>query len=312
MRMRSSHRTALPLAAPPAGACARGERRPFAPNWRGRRRTSIDAERAWLIGRRARRAQSVVAILIGAATLALACGSTPTSPATGPPGARLARVIVVTHTAGFRHDSIAVAEPILERLGREANLFETISCRTAEDVRRLLTPQGLAGVDAVAFVNTTGNLGIPDPGALLDWIAAGHGFSGVHSAADTYHDEPAYLEMLGNEFDTHGEQAEIEAVVEAPAHPAVAHLVPRYRVFDEIYRFVANNRARVTPLLTLDRYPRDGLPRAGEPADLPLAWSRPHGAGRVFYTALGHRDDLWRDTRYQQHVLGGIRWTLSR
>jgi type 1 glutamine amidotransferase len=75
---------------------------------------------------------------------------------------------------------------------------------------------------------------------------------------------------------------------------------------------VRNNRGAVTPLLTLDRFPHDGLPRAGEPGDLPLAWSKSHGSGRVFYTALGHRDELWRDAAYQQHVLGGIRAVLGR
>jgi type 1 glutamine amidotransferase len=167
-------------------------------------------------------------------------------------------------------------------------------------------------MDAVVFANTTGDLGVPDLSALLDWVAAGHGFAGMHSASDTYHDAPAYLEMLGNEFETHGDQAEVEAVVESPSHPAVAHLAPRYRVFDEIYRFRRNNRGTVMPLLTLDRFPQDGLPGAGQPGDLPLAWTRVHGAGRVFYTALGHRDELWRDARYQQHVLGGIRWALGR
>ena len=118
--------------------------------------------------------------------------------------------------------------------------------------------------------------------------------------------------MLGNEFETHGEQAEVDAVVEAPAHPAVAHLGTRYRVFDEIYRFVRNNRGDVTPLLTLDRYPDDGLARAGTPGDLPLAWTRQHGSGRVFYTALGHREELWQDPTYVRHVVNGIRWALGR
>lgn len=118
--------------------------------------------------------------------------------------------------------------------------------------------------------------------------------------------------MLGNEFKTHGAQSAVDAVVESPSHPAVAHLASRYRVFDEIYRFTRNNRADVMPLLTLDRYPVDGLAGAGEPADLPLAWARQHGQGRVFYTALGHRDELWADAVFQQHVLGGVRWALRR
>jgi uncharacterized protein len=176
----------------------------------------------------------------------------------------------------------------------------------------MLTPSGLSDVSAVVFANTTGNLGIPDLNAFLGWVAAGHGFAGFHSASDTYHDAPAYLDMLGNEFDTHGKQAEVEAVVADPAHPAVSHLGARYRVFDEIYRFKQNNRSSVTPLLTLDHYPADGLANAGQAGDLPLAWAKSHGTGRVFYTALGHRIELWQDARFQQHVLGGIRSVLNR
>jgi type 1 glutamine amidotransferase len=170
----------------------------------------------------------------------------------------------------------------------------------------------LEGVDVVVFANTTGSLGIPDLPAFLNWIANGRGFVGIHSALDTHRDAPAYLDMVGNELDAHGDPAEVDAIVESGSHPAVAHLGARYRVFDEIYRFVRNNRGSVTLLLALDRFPRDGLPRAGEPGDLPLAWVKAHGAGRVFYTALGHREELWRDAVYQQHVLGGIRGVLAR
>jgi type 1 glutamine amidotransferase len=245
--------------------------------------------------------------------LTLACGGGPTAPAAQSAATQAARVLVVTHTAEFRHDSIPIAETTIEQLGRDSGLFTVTFCRTADDVRRMLTPAALGDVSAVVFANTTGNIGIPDLNAFLDWVASGRGFVGVHSASDTYHDGPAYIDMLGNEFDRHGTQTEVNAVVDVPSHPAVAHLAPRYRVFDEIYRFRrSNHRTAVTPLLTLDRYPADGLPRAGEPGDLPLAWSKNHGTGRVFYTALGHRIELWRDAQFQRHVLGGIRYALNR
>ena len=49
------------------------------------------------------------------------------------------------------------------------------------------------------------------------------------------------------------------------------------------------------------------------------------GAGRVFYTSLGHREDLWNadpnlkdrknpvevSKQYQAHLLGGIKWALG-
>ena len=253
-------------------------------------------------------------IVCAALALAVACGGGNTEPATPvapSPGQGSSRVLVVTHTQGFRHSSIPLAESTIEQLGRTSGLYTTSFCRTADDVQRMLTAAALQPVDVVVLANTTGNLGVPDLAGFLAWIASGRGFVGIHSALDTYRDAPTYLEMVGNEFDTHGDQAEVDAVVETGGHPAVAHLGARYRVFDEIYRFVRNNRGSVTPLLTLDRFPRDGLARAGEPGDLPLAWARSHGGGRVFYTALGHREELWRDPAYQQHVLGGIRSVLA-
>ena len=162
------------------------------------------------------------------------------------------------------------------------------------------------------FANTTGTLGIPDLRRFIDWVAAGHGFLGAHSASDTYHDAPEYLTMLGGEFLTHGAIAEADVRVDEPSQPSVAHLAPRFRITDELYRFTRFNRAEVTVLLSMDRNPDDGLGRAGDPADLPLAWIKSVGSGRVFYTALGHRDEVWQDPRFQQHLLEAIRWALRR
>jgi type 1 glutamine amidotransferase len=221
------------------------------------------------------------------------------------------RVLVVTHTEGFRHSSIPVAEATISMLGQTSGLFTTSFCRTAADVATMLMPAALANVDAIVFANTTGSLPVRDLGGLLNWIAEGHGFAGMHSASDTYHDAPGYIEMLGNEFLTHGDQAAVEAAVENRSHPASSPLGERFRIFDEIYKFARNNRNGVTMLLSLDRHPADGLPEAGQPGDLPLAWAKNHGRGRVFYTALGHREDVWENWLYQQHILGGIRWVLG-
>ena len=233
-------------------------------------------------------------------------GSTP-----GPSPAPAARLLVVTHTTGFRHDSIPAAEEALRQTGIQSGLFTTEFCRTAEDVRARLTPSGLTGVDAVFFANTTGNLGIPDLQAFLDWVAAGKGFLGAHSASDTYHDAPSYLALLGGEFVTHGSIVEAEVRVSEPANPAVSHLAPSVRLADEWYRFQLAGPGR-TVLLKFDRNPPDGLGTAGEAVDLPLAWQKSHGSGRVFYTALGHRQEIWEDPRFRKHLLEAIRWAIGR
>jgi type 1 glutamine amidotransferase len=257
-------------------------------------------------------------LILAIALLSPACGGGSTAPSpppagggTGPPPAAPAHLLVVTHTTGFRHDSIPAAEAALRQIGLDSGLFDVAFCRTAGDVRERLTPSGLTGIDAVFFANTTGDLGIPDMAAFLGWIAAGKGFLGAHSASDTYHDSPAFLAMLGGEFVTHGTEEDAEVRVVDPANPIVAHLAPSFSITDEWYRFTHSGPPR-TVLLKFDRVPRDGVGTPGAPADLSLSWQKPHGSGRVFYTALGHRTAVWEDSRFRIHLREAIKWVLGR
>ena len=209
----------------------------------------------------------------------------------------------------FEHH--VIGEIALQEIGAASSgAFDVEYCRTAADVARMLTGEELTRFGAVVFANTTGNLGIADMPGLLQWISSGRGFVGVHSAADTYHDDTRFLDMLGGEFLEHGAIVSTEVEVADGGHPAVAHLAPRFTVEDEFYRFTRFDRGSVSVLLTLRRNPADGVGVAGAAVDLPLAWTRRFGEGRVFYTALGHRSDLWRDARFRQHLLGGIRSVL--
>ena len=43
----------------------------------------------------------------------------------------------------------------------------------------------------------------------------------------------------------------------------------------------------------------------------PSTWARYSGKGRVFFTAMGHREDVWSNPVFQQILLGGIAWALG-
>lgn len=255
------------------------------------------------------KAHALAVVVIGV-LLGQACGDSSASAPT-PSQSAPKRLLIVTTTTGFRHSSIPVAESVLTRLADDSGVFAASFCRTTSDVAQLLSAAGLATIDGVFFANTTGNLGIPDLAAFLSWIRAGHPFIGTHSATDTYHDSPEYLEMIGAEFATHGNQTTVDIRIDDRGHPATSPLPSPFRIFDEIYEFRSNPRGRVTVLVSLDRHPDDGHPEAGQPGDFPLAWHRQYGSGRVFYTALGHREEVWNDTRFQQHLLGAIRWAFG-
>src|ERR1041384_1269203 len=167
---------------------------------------------------------AVAAIAVAAAAL-----GTPATSATIPVPAKK-KLLVVSHTTGFRHSSIPTAEKILAKLGEESGAFEVSYCRNGDDVKQMLTPAWLNEnkIDGVFFANTTGNLGIPDLDPFTDGVAAGHGFMGAHSAGDTYHPSDAngntaYIDMVACEFRTHGRQAEADCTVEDTKHPATAH-----------------------------------------------------------------------------------------
>ena len=216
------------------------------------------------------------------------------------------KILVVTVTKGFRHDSIPTTERLLEQLGKDSGAYTVDYARTDEDLATKMTVKGLAGYDGVVFASTTGDLPLPNPQAFLDWIAAGHAFVGIHAATDTFHGFPPFVAMIGGEFKTHGPQVKVALLVQDPAHPATKGMRSPTEVFDEIYQYKSFERERVHMLLALDKHPNEGTP-----GYYPLAWTRDHGRGRVFYTALGHREDVLESEWYRKHLLGGVLWALD-
>lgn len=285
------------------------------------------------------------------------------------------KLLVVTTTTGFRHASIPTLEKVLAQLGRESGAFtvdfveqppghpevgfpqklkadatpeqKEAEAKWNESLRvvlQKLSPENLKNYDGIVFASTTGDLPIPDPQGLLDWIKAGHAFIGIHAASDTFHNWPGYREMLGGEFDHHGAQLGVECLNEDSSNPATAHLGKTWEIKqEEMYQFKNYDATKVHELLILDKKPE----RPFTPGHYPVSWCKiygktasvtpAHGAellmqklrpcpgGRVFYTSLGHREDIIdadpnlkdrinpvaTSQAYEQHVLGGIEWALG-
>jgi type 1 glutamine amidotransferase len=193
-----------------------------------------------------------------------------------------------------------------------------------------LSPANLKNYDAVLFASTSGDdLPLPDKQGFVDWVASGKGFIGVHAASDTLKTFRPYVTMIGGSFRTHGPQVTVECINHDSAHAACRHLPGRWTVYDEIYQLNDFKRADVHGLISLDNLMLNDQQKRenkGTPGDYPIAWSKLHGKGRVFYTSLGHREDMWDPAftdkagrmnspevaiQFQQHVLSGILWVLG-
>ena len=270
------------------------------------------------------------------------------------------KVLVVETTASFRHSSIPTGEKVLSELAQksgkftldfirqpqgfprhdadgfpaglrrgatdeERKAFEESEAKWNEALKaalQKLSPDSLKNYNAVLFLSTTGDLPIPDPQGLLDWIKNGGAFIGIHAATDTFHHWPGYIDMIGGEFDHHGPQLSVDCLNQDPQNPATAPLPKVWTITqEEIYQFKNYDSNRVHDLLILDKRPQ--VPRT--PGHYPVSWCKMYGNGRVFYTSLGHREDIWDadpdlkgrrnseeiSKEYQAHILGGIEWALG-
>ena len=221
------------------------------------------------------------------------------------------RLLYLTQTAGFRHDVLPLSHQVVRTL---ADASRGAFAVTITEDSSAISVTGLRPYDAVLFY-TTGELPMDDvqKRALLDFVRAGKGFAGVHSATDTFYQWPEYGDMIGGYFDGHPWDQEVTVRVEGARHPATAHLPASFAIADEIYQFRNWSRDRVQVLLSLDPasvdLKADAVKRTDR--DFALAWTRSYGAGRVFYTALGHRAEVWNDDRFQRHLLGGLQWVMG-
>jgi type 1 glutamine amidotransferase len=240
-------------------------------------------------------------IIRSALALAFALGCSGKPAAEVPSGPYL---IVYTRTLGFRHDSIPAALAAVKQMAASDGLAVV-----ATEDPALFTPDNLRRASAVVFLLTTGEvLDAPGQAAFQAYMQSGGGFLGVHSAADTGHQWPWYLQMLGAEFVTHPAVQPAVLVREDAVHPATAPLPDRWTRTDEWYDFRASPRGSVHVLLSIDETTYQG---GGMGPDHPMAWCHLFEGGRSAYTAPGHTVESWSEPLFLEHVHGALRWAAG-
>ncbi|WP_018930474.1 ThuA domain-containing protein [Gracilibacillus lacisalsi] len=232
------------------------------------------------------------------------------------------KLLVVTHTAGYRHASIEDIKDVMPEWGEE-NGFEVTFVDGTDQAREgdlsldeAFTPEFLADYDAIMFGNTTMNFGTEEQReAIIDFVENGGGFIGAHAAIDTGYDWPEYGEMVGAYFDSHPWTQEVNFLVEDSEHPATEHLTSgEWTKLEEVYIFPEDMNPRDAGkhiLLSLDTDSVEGE-RGGQFDDHPTSWCSPQEAGRVFITALGHHSQTWTsEEKFEQHFLGGLEYVFG-
>ena len=228
---------------------------------------------------------------------------------------RTRRLLAIGAASGWQHESVTDALGAITALGRESGLWETtvrtdVQLLTKRELKE--NAKNLDHFDALFFF-TCGDLPLDDEQkqALLAFVKDdGKGFVGAHSA--TVAEWPAYVEMIGGRFDGHPwDQLEAVVKVEDRAFPATAHFPERFRLFEEFYQVRDFSRDRSRVLMSLDTSSVDRTRPGVRHEDVPLAWTRSHGKGRVFYSSLGHPPAAWARADLRKMWLEAVKWALG-
>jgi type 1 glutamine amidotransferase len=249
---------------------------------------------------------------------------------TAEPKGAAKQILFFSKSSQYEHDVVkrkdgkpSHSERVLTDLGKEHG-FEVTATKDGgvfdSDLERydaiFFFTQGdmTPGVDGNPPVTASGKK------ALLEVIERGTGFLGTHCASDTFHssgnraanqaleERDPYIRMIGGEFVTHGAQQESRLGMADAHFPGTTGLGDGFRITDEWYalkNFAPDLHVILyqdTQGMTGDMYHRPPFPET---------WARRHGKGRVFFTSMGHRADVWANRTFQQILLGGLAWSVG-
>jgi type 1 glutamine amidotransferase len=230
------------------------------------------------------------------------------------------KLLAIGEVKGFQHDSVSHGLATLEKLGRQTGLWDTY-IRTDNELltkaKQKDNAKNLDYFDAVIFY-TTGDLGLTDQQKkdLLSFVKDdGKGFLGTHSATDTYYNWPEYGELIGGYFNEHPwGQVHCTIRTEDTKFPATAHFPASFPFYDEIYQFKEPySRDKLRVLMSIDPASVDlANPRVHRTdKDFAVTWVHRYGKGRVFYSSLGHRDEVWDLPDIQKMWTEGVKWAMG-
>src|SRR5256712_2276845 len=229
-------------------------------------------------------------VLVGAALLCACLSNVSPAAAAAEEAALPLRVLFLGDTGHHRPaDRFKQLEPVLRRHRIELDYTESL-----ED----LSPAKLAGYDCVLIYANWTRISPDQEKALLDFVANGGGFVPLHCASYCFLNSPAYIELVGGQFQSHGTGVFKESIVK-PDHALMTGLSP-IESWDESYVHTKHNANRV---VLAERRDTKGTE--------PYTWVREHGKGRVFYTAWGHDERTWSNAGFQTLVENGIRWASA-
>ena len=200
------------------------------------------------------------------------------------------RLLLITHSGGFVHSSVATAEEVLKEIGPK-NGFDVTCWRFTEDPDKKaknkdgketgktaleaysekfrasakltvekencgrINKETLKNFDVVLFFTTGNPVTKEELADLREWVRAGGALAGTHCATDTLYGESVYGDLIGAYFKGHPPGLQkIKVKLEDPKHPAATGFTDGMDYQDEMYVFrdAPYSRDKLHIILSID------------------------------------------------------------
>jgi uncharacterized protein len=229
------------------------------------------------------------------------------------------RVLLFEKMTGFRdNDSVLAARNLLVNLAAKYDWDMAITEKGGA-----IHPSVLKSVDVIIWNNVSGDvLTLAQRKALKRWIEKGGGFVAMHGSGG----DPVYFwdwyadELIGARFTGHPNEPQFQDAkvsIEKTPSSIGGSLPASFTLNDEWYSFAKSPRlsgANIIATLDESSYTRKG--RFGGNLDMgadhPIAWTRCVGKGRSFYSAIGHRPEIYSASEVIQLIEDAVPWAAGK
>lgn len=193
---------------------------------------------------------------------------------------------------------------ILTEQGFEVEISDTLDC--------LANLDELLKLDLIVACWTMGEIDHQYVENISKAVASGVGLAGCHGGmCDSFRQDTEWQFITGGQWVSHpgGDGIEYTVNINHGSSPIVEGLED-FEVCSEHYYLHIDPAIEV---LATTRFPKVHYYHiSNKPVDMPVAWTKYWGNGRVFYTSLGHHDDVFdKSPNAQELMKRGMIWAAE-
>jgi uncharacterized protein len=170
----------------------------------------------------------------------------------------------------------------------------------------------LKALDLIVPVWTMGTITREQLNPVIEAVASGVGMAGCHGGmCDSFRNETDWQFMTGGQWIAHpgNDGTPYRVNIKKNSSSPLIDGLDDFPVNSEQYYVHVDPAVDV---LATTRFPTaKGYHTTNGEVDVPVTWTKMWGYGRVFYTSLGHHDDVFDIPEAQEMMLRGMLWAAD-